>query len=160
MQFPTSGRHRRLLAQAEMETGHWQEADKVLQEGLESCASLELWLLYLERVRRSAVAGSGRTEQEAREDTIAAFELALQHAGCNPMSTPLWQEYLAYIKTWEERNPLDKGNKMTAIRKVYRRVTALPLDGLEALWRECEDFEMTGNEVLWKTKFSLEYLPK
>ena len=35
------------------------------------------------------------------------------------MSTPLWQEYLAYIKTWEERNPLDKGNKMTAIRKVW-----------------------------------------
>ena len=29
MQFPTSGRHRRLLAQAEMETGHWQAADKV-----------------------------------------------------------------------------------------------------------------------------------
>lgn len=36
------------------------------------------------------------------------------------MSTPLWQEYLAYIKTWEERNPLDKGNKMTAIRKVLK----------------------------------------
>lgn len=53
----------------------------MLQEGLESCASLELWVLYLERVRRSAVAGSGRTEQEAREDTIAAFELALEHAG-------------------------------------------------------------------------------
>lgn len=29
MQFPTSGKHRRLLAQAEMETGHWQAADKV-----------------------------------------------------------------------------------------------------------------------------------
>ena len=29
MQFPTSGRHRRLLAQAEMETGNWQAADKV-----------------------------------------------------------------------------------------------------------------------------------
>ena len=56
-------------------------ASQVLQEGLESCASLELWLLYLERVRRAAVAGSGRSEQEARQDTIAAFELALQHAG-------------------------------------------------------------------------------
>lgn len=54
---------------------------QVFQEGLESCASLELWLLYLERVRRSAVAGGGRTEQEARDDTIAAFELALQHVG-------------------------------------------------------------------------------
>lgn len=54
---------------------------KVLEEGLLSCANLELWLLYLARVRRSAVAGAGRTEQEAREDTIAAFELALQHVG-------------------------------------------------------------------------------
>ncbi|CBN77606.1 conserved unknown protein [Ectocarpus siliculosus] len=159
-QFPTSGRYRRMLAQAEMESGDWQAADKVLQEGLETCASLELWLLYLERVRRSAVAGGGRTEQEAREDTIAAFELALLHVGCNPASTPLWQKYLDYIKSWEERSPLDKGNKMTAIRKVYRRVVALPLDGLEPLWRECEEFEMAGNEVLWKTKFSLEYLPK
>ncbi|CAN0145333.1 unnamed protein product, partial [Hapterophycus canaliculatus] len=44
--------------------------------------------------------------------------------------------------------------------QVYRRVVALPLDGLEPLWRECEEFEMAGNEVLWKTKFSLEYLPK
>ncbi|CAM9717905.1 unnamed protein product [Scytosiphon promiscuus] len=161
-QFPTSGRYRRMLAQAEMESGDWQAADKVLQEGLESCASLELWLLYLERVRRSAIAGGGggRTEQEARDDTVAAFELALLHVGCNPGSTPLWQNYLDYIKSWEERSPLDKGNKMTAIRKVYRRVIALPLDGLEPLWRECEEFEMAGNEVLWKTKFSLEYLPK
>lgn len=54
---------------------------KVLEEGLLSCANLELWLLYLARVRRSAVAGAGRTEQEARDDTIAAFELALQHVG-------------------------------------------------------------------------------
>lgn len=37
---------------------------------------------------------------------------------CNPASTPLWQKYLDYIKSWEERSPLDKGNKMTAIRKV------------------------------------------
>lgn len=44
--------------------------------------------------------------------------------------------------------------------QVYRRVVALPLDGLESLWRECEEFEMAGNEVLWKTKFSLDYLPK
>ncbi|CAN0084416.1 unnamed protein product, partial [Hapterophycus canaliculatus] len=60
---------------------------------LESCASLELWLLYLERVRRSAVAGGsgGRTEQEARDDTVADFELALLHVGYNPASTPLWQ---------------------------------------------------------------------
>lgn len=63
------------------------------------------------------MAGGGRTEQEAREDTIAAFELALLHVGCNPASTPLWQKYLDYIKSWEERSPLDKGNKMTAIRK-------------------------------------------
>lgn len=63
------------------------------------------------------MAGGGRTEQEARDDTIAAFELALQHVGCNPASTPLWQKYLDYIKSWEERSPLDKGNKMTAIRK-------------------------------------------
>lgn len=63
------------------------------------------------------MAGGGRTEQEARDDTIAAFELALLHVGCNPASTPLWQKYLDYIKSWEERSPLDKGNKMTAIRK-------------------------------------------
>lgn len=96
----------------------------MLQDGLESCASLELWLLYLERVRRSAVAGGGggRTEQEARDDTVAAFELALLHVGCNPASTPLWQSYLDYIKSWEERSPLDKGNKMTAIRKASKAV--------------------------------------
>ncbi|CAN0184375.1 unnamed protein product [Ascophyllum nodosum] len=159
-QFPTSGRYRRMLAHAEMESRDWQAADKVLEEGLLSCASLELWLLYLARVRRSAVAGGGRTEQEARDDTIAAFELALQHVGCNPGSTPLWQEYLDFLKSWEERSPLDKGNKMTAIRKVYRRVVALPLEGLEWLWREFEEFEISGNEMLWRTKFSQESLPK
>lgn len=37
---------------------------------------------------------------------------------CNPASTPLWQEYLDFLKSWEETSPLDKGNKMTAIRKV------------------------------------------
>ena len=31
-QFPTSGRFRRMLAQAEMESNDWQAADKVQQE--------------------------------------------------------------------------------------------------------------------------------
>lgn len=49
---------------------------------------------------------------------------------------------------------------LTYCPQVYRRVVALPLEGLEWLWREFEEFEMAGNEMLWKTKFSLESLPK
>lgn len=53
-----------------------------MQEGLEICASLELWLVYLERVRRSAAGTTGsKNEQGAKADIIAAFELALQYMG-------------------------------------------------------------------------------
>lgn len=51
------------------------------------------------------------------------------------------------------RLPLD-------LKQVYQRVVCRPVDGVERLWRECEEFEMAGNEHLWKNKFSIEYLPK
>ncbi|CAM9511968.1 unnamed protein product, partial [Discosporangium mesarthrocarpum] len=160
-QFPTSGRYRRFLVQAEMEDGNLDAGDEVLREGLTECVSLELWLLYLERVMRSNLVGTGgKTAEDARQETIAAFELALKHMGHNAMSTPIWQEYLGYIKGWEERNPLDKGNKMTKLRKVYQRVICVPLENLDRLWRECEEFEMAGNEHLWKNKFSQEFQPR
>lgn len=54
---------------------------QIIQEGLEICASLELWMLYLERARRSGAAAGAKTEHNARADITAAFELALQHVG-------------------------------------------------------------------------------
>ena len=48
----------------------------------------------------------------------------------------------------KENNAYDKGQKVTAIRKLYHRALLIPLHNMDTLWSDYEEFENGMNPVL------------
>lgn len=197
LQFPTSARHWKFLAQYEQsqsQAGDTKTVDAILEKSLFKCVSLDLWLFYIEKVKKSmssmpqtsvaaynAAASTATIDKnnatpakegafpELREgpgvlsgisDVPSAYELAIQHFGLNLHSYQLWNEYINYLKALPDRDPTEMGHKVSALRMVYQRALSVPMENLEKLWKDYEQFETVRSEHLAKNKFIPETLPR
>jgi cleavage stimulation factor subunit 3 len=61
---------------------------------------VDLWKLYLTYIRRINSENAGVSAQESRQTITDAFDFALEHVGEDIDSSSIWQEYIAFIKTW------------------------------------------------------------
>lgn len=161
-QFPTAGRYWKYYAQLEVEAGDFEAAENIFSQSLTRCASVELWLYYMEMVKRSTrrLPETPEGQMQAREKTVAAYEKALESVGLNLFAGTLWQEYIEYVENWKEETAADTGNKVTALRKIYQRAIGVPMDSVEKIWRGYEAFETVRSEHLAKNKFIPENLPR
>jgi hypothetical protein len=79
----------------------------------------------------------------------------------SPSSYPVWKTYLDFIRSWPETGGagFDPGRKLLALRKIYQRALSIPMDNLEAIWREYEQLEKSTGEV-WADRVLPEYNDK
>lgn len=88
------------------------------------------------------------TEQKGRETVRQAYEFALQHVGHDMESGQIWKDYVDFLKAaMDSRTTWDAQQKMDALRSVYHRAVAVPLDNVEALWRELDQYENSLNKI-------------
>jgi cleavage stimulation factor subunit 3 len=127
-------------------------AEELLNKFLRPSPSADLWKFYLGYVRRVNPAPA------QRETVRKAFDFAINHIGQDRDSGSIWAEYIQFLKAAESSSAWEKSQKMDALRKVYHRAVQIPLDNIEHLWKDLEDFEMDLNKITAK-KFMADLSP-
>lgn len=144
-------------------------------------SSVDLWLLYVRKrsrdASRQAVLNTTVANTEAtnlvRQWTVGAYETALSRgAGFAHNNQNFWGKYLSYVKSWVVDDKIDpavttldaddrllKQTQMQTLRSIYQRLIAIPMTGLDGLWKEYEAWEQSQSEAL-AGALSAEQMPR
>lgn len=76
-----------------------------------------------------------------------AYEFSLSHIGLDALSTPIWKEYIQFVREGETRTTWEEQSKVAELRKVYTRALRVPVEDIEGIWREYDLFEGSVNKV-------------
>ncbi|KAG9027591.1 mRNA 3'-end-processing protein rna14 [Tulasnella sp. JGI-2019a] len=126
----------------------FQRAEALFARFLKPSPSVELWKFYLTYVRRI---NPNVTEQKVRDTVRQAYEFALSHVGHDTDSGQIWKDYLDFLKNaLDSRTTWDAQQRMDALRSVYHRAVVVPLDNVEVLWRELDQYENSLNKITAK----------
>ncbi|CED85090.1 mRNA cleavage and polyadenylation factor I complex, subunit RNA14 [Phaffia rhodozyma] len=125
-----------------------------------------LWTSYLHYIRRrnplppvpSNVSTLPSDYLNARIIISKAYEYALSHIGTDPLSTPIWKEFIQFIREGETRSTWEEQAKVVELRRVFSKVIKIPVEDVEGIWREYDLFEGMVNKVTAK-KFLAERSP-
>lgn len=79
-----------------------------------------------------------------RDEIESAYEFALTYIGIDVNSTPIWNDYIIYLRSFKATNQYDQGQNMTKIRKLYQRAIGNSMNGMDQIWK---DYELFENEV-------------
>eukprot|EP01119_Soliformovum_irregulare_P000563 TRINITY_DN10397_c0_g1_i2.p1 TRINITY_DN10397_c0_g1~~TRINITY_DN10397_c0_g1_i2.p1 ORF type:complete len:685 (-),score=185.73 TRINITY_DN10397_c0_g1_i2:48-1850(-) len=124
---------------------NYERVDKLFQRCLMSVPNMDLWrsyLLYIQTTREKAPNG--------REQVGNAFEFALEHMSLDISCSPIWNDYLQWLKDFKPSNSQEEGHKIASLRRVYQRAIQTPMHNLEAIWKEYDAFENELNKILAK----------
>ena len=128
-----------------------EELEKIYDRAISNCCDVDLWL---DLIRFKLEVGGGPEVAFNAEDSgdalraqlVIKFEGALEQVGLSVYATPLWREYLDFVRRWPESSAALKTGKLAALRKIYERCSVIPINDVESLWSEYGAFERTVNE--------------
>ncbi|TFJ80783.1 hypothetical protein NSK_007960 [Nannochloropsis salina CCMP1776] len=168
-QFPTKVSLWKDWLEHELRQGNLAQVDDIFRECLLEVPSVDLYLLYVARVRKTnpASLGDGASPEavaEQRARVTAAFELGVRQVGVLVDAAPLWWDYIRYVEAWKDEGGRDgggeggfgggyggiavaeAGSQIATLRRIYHRAVLVPVDGLDELWRAYEAWERGLNE--------------
>jgi cleavage stimulation factor subunit 3 len=105
--------------------------------------------VYLDYVRRRNNLTTDATGA-ARTTINQAYDFVLQNIGLDKNSGYIWRDYIDFIKSgpgvvggssWQDQQ------KMDLLRKTYQKAICLPIEGVDAIWKEYDQFEMGLNKL-------------
>lgn len=134
----------------EQEQDETVRIDNILNKCLLKTPNVDLWLFYLNVLRRRhpLIGDDGK----ARAVISGAFDFAIDKIGIDPESGRLWREYIEFIKSgpgnlvansnhWQDQQKLD------LLRKAYHKAVAIPTDELVKFWKEYDNLENAYNRA-------------
>lgn len=83
----------------------------------------------------------------ARLQITQAYDFALSHVGLDPFATPIWREYLAFVREGEAKSTWEEQSRVSEVRALVGRAVRVPMEDLEAVWREYDAFEGQVNRL-------------
>jgi hypothetical protein len=147
--FPRASRFWVDLVNYHLKRGEADAVDAAFAQCLEKCRSVPLWLLYIKVVQARTVGTLSKYSDEypvQRKLYETAFETAIQNVGTFVGASPIWRAYIDFVKDWPEVGQLDSGRKLSALRDIYQRCVAIPLDAVDEFWSEYEKLEGRAGE--------------
>lgn len=153
--YPNASAEWIAYAELELAQSNFAQVDAIFMRCLRSTLSLDLWKFYLAYTRRvNPLPPYTGEEHSARDQTRrvleGAYEFALKYVGWDHESSSIWQDYIALIRSREANGSWQEGQKMDQLRRVYQRAVSVPLDSVEAIWREYDAYENGLNKVTAK----------
>lgn len=142
--FPTASKFWREYVTLEISAENYQQAGELFGRCLISNLHVELWQSYLTYVRKL------KDMDENRGEIIDAYEFALQYIGLDVNATSIWNEYLSFLKSLKFQSQFDTTQNLTKIRMVYQRAIANPMNGIDNLLKDYENFELDANPNMAK----------
>ncbi|KAK6349858.1 mRNA 3'-end-processing protein rna14, variant 2 [Orbilia brochopaga] len=158
--FPAAAEQWIAYIQMELDSNNLSHAERLFQRCLPGVLNVELWSTYLDYIRRRNNLVTDTTGK-ARGVITQVYEFVLGSIGIDKESGKIWQEYIAFIKSgpgtiggsaWQDQQ------KMDHLRKTFQKVICIPVNGLEAMWKEYDQFEMGLNKTTGR-KFISEKSP-
>lgn len=133
----------------ELEVNEFYRVEQLFGRCLMKVFNVDLWSLYLDYIRRR---NNLQTDTGGKARTIIsqAYEFVLNTIGHDREAGKIWQEYISFIKSgpgsiggsgWQDQQ------KMDHLRKIYQRATCIPVNGVETMWKEYDQFEMGLNKT-------------
>ncbi|KAM0792797.1 hypothetical protein ACM66B_002566 [Microbotryomycetes sp. NB124-2] len=158
--FPDAAKQWIAYADLELSHGFFDRVQDIFLRCLRPSTSVALWKFYLDFVRRRNPIDLAQTEQAkaARATITKAFEFAINHIGQDRKAGEIWYEYLAFLKEGGNRGTWEDQQKMDALRKAYQRAVQVPLDNVEQIWQDYNQFENNMSKMTAK-KFVAELSP-
>ncbi|KAL4786186.1 hypothetical protein BJX76DRAFT_322160 [Aspergillus varians] len=158
--FPLSAEVWVAYATMESELNELFRLEQIFNRTLLTIPAVQLWTVYLDYVRRRNPLSTDTTGQ-ARKIISSAYDLALQHTGMDKDSGTIWTDYINFIRSgpgnvggsgWQDQQ------KMDLLRKAYQRAICVPMQVVNTLWKEYDQFEMGLNKLTGR-KFLQEQSP-
>ncbi|KAI9370099.1 hypothetical protein BJX61DRAFT_544953 [Aspergillus egyptiacus] len=158
--FPFSAEAWVAYATMESELNELFRLEQIFNRTLLTIPAVQLWTVYLDYVRRRNPLSTDQTGQ-ARKIISSAYELALKHIGMDKDSGSIWADYVQFIRDgpgsvggsgWQDQQ------KMDLLRKAYQRSISVPMQAVNTLWKEYDQFEMGLNKLTGR-KFLQEQSP-
>lgn len=167
--YPTAGKYWRMYAEHEMRAKRFDRVEKIFMRCLLSCLNVELWKCYLDYIRTIK---DERASVEERDEIQRAYEFTLEHVGLDIGASPIWTDYIEFLKTSTGRSgPVASGTSSTvglllphqydvsAVRRAFQRSVVIPMQNLDKLHEEYEQWERELSPTLANTLLP-EYLSK
>ncbi|KAG9126214.1 mRNA 3'-end-processing protein rna14, partial [Ceratobasidium sp. 392] len=132
----------------------FSKAELLFSRFLRTSTSPELWKFYLAYVRRT---NPSTTDPQTREVVKKAYEFALLHIGHDRSAGDIWREYIDFAKAGEAKTTWEEQQKMDMLRRLYHRAVVIPLENVEQLWRELDQFENGLNKIT--VRCVIQFLP-
>ncbi|KAI5297612.1 mRNA 3'-end-processing protein rna14, partial [Ascosphaera atra] len=123
--------------------------EQIFNRSLLNVPYVQLWGTYLDYVRRRNNL-TNDTSGQARSIITSAYVFALQKIGIDKDSAQIWVDYIQFLRTapgiiggttWQDQQ------KMDTLRKAYQRAVIVPMQALNTLWKEYDQFEMGLNKL-------------
>ncbi|CAZ83898.1 unnamed protein product [Tuber melanosporum] len=158
--FPAAADQWISYVKMELANNELQHVERIFQRSLFNVPNVELWSMYLDYIRRRNNLTTD-TGGKARAVVNQSYEFVLNNVGCDREAGRIWTEYIQFVKSapgnvggsgWQDQQ------KMDSLRKVYQKAVTMPVQGVEQLWREYDQFEQ-GLNKLTARKFLQERSP-
>jgi cleavage stimulation factor subunit 3 len=133
----------------ELANDNFFAAEQIFGKSLLSVASVQLWSVYLNYIRRRNDLTNDVTGT-ARATISQAYDFVLANVGVDRDSGRIWQEYIQFVRgapglvggsSWQDQQKMDQ------MRKAYQRAIGVPMSSLNILWKEYDQFEMSLNKI-------------
>ncbi len=131
--YPTAGRYWKYYVDVLERDQDHRGAEQVLRRAVMGVRSLELWKTYLAYV----------IAHKDRGDVQAAYARAVDVIGLDVSAIGVWTDYLNWVKA-NQASAVDQAAAAEHVRAVFQRAVAMPVKGIEALWKMYEEWEGPG----------------
>eukprot|EP00741_Cyanophora_paradoxa_P013798 tig00020710_g13320.t1 len=135
--FPTSGKYWRQYCEHEFEAKENARVEKLFHRCLLNVLHVDLWRFYIKYI---SVVKRGRPGE--REAVQEAFEFSLNHIGFDMSSTPIWLDYIRFLRE-QRASAQEEPAKVLAVRRAYQRALVSPMVNMDTVWRDYEAFELS-----------------
>lgn len=149
--FPTSPKHWLAYLELELKYSNFNEVEALFTRCLKTVLSVDLWKFYLGYIRRINLGESGSAvTPEARAIIEKAYEYVLSNVGIDKDAGPIWADYIYFLKSAETSNTWEEQRKMDSMRRAYQKAVTIPLNNVEHLWKEYDQWENNLNRLTAK----------
>jgi len=75
------------------------------------------------------------------------YEFVLNHVGLDKDSGNIWSDYLFFLKTGEANSTWEESQKMDLMRRTYQKAICIPINNVEHIWKDYDQFENGLNKI-------------
>uniref|UniRef100_A0A6B2KZI8 Suppressor of forked domain-containing protein n=2 Tax=Arcella intermedia TaxID=1963864 RepID=A0A6B2KZI8_9EUKA len=143
--FPTAGRYWKIYIEQELAANNFDQVEKLFTRCLKQCPNVDLWKCYIKYILDYKA-----KQFTSSQEVINVFEFAIGNVGMDIAATPIWTDYIHFVKTQKTGSQFEESQKMESLRKLYQRAVVNPMHNLENIWNEYNTFENGLNKILAK----------